>query len=96
MSSSLNDEKEEKSEKFEVDHANLLRHRARLPTITRYPPPKTTLAAILMLIGGITFLISGSVVYFGDSDQGRGLPMFILGIICKFCSTCPICHKTGL
>jgi len=71
---------------FEVDQSNndddlmLLRSRSRLGTVVRYPPPKTTLAAMIMLFAGIALLISGLVVYFQNYEgNDRGLPIFILG-----------------
>ena len=43
----------------------LLRQRAPQGShLNRAPPPKTTFAAIIMLVGGVTFLISGLYVYF--------------------------------
>ena len=47
-----------------------------LPATANMPPPKTTLAALFMLVGGTTFLLSGIYVYFADmlagSDRGLG------------------------
>jgi hypothetical protein len=63
----------------------LIRHRARIDGIPRYPPIKTTVAAMLMLLAGIGFLISGLVIYFGKGgDRSRGLPLFVLGAMCKY------------
>jgi hypothetical protein len=73
-------------QKFEIgrsyDDEYLLRHRPRLATINRYPPPKTTLAAITLLLVGSTLLITGFVVFFQNREgNDRGLPIFILGFI---------------
>ncbi len=69
---------------LEVESANikLLRHRARTVAVTQYPPPRTAIAACLFLVGGITFLIAGLVVFFGPvGSRERGMPMLILGSI---------------
>lgn len=72
------------SEMSSTSSDRVFHHQMRLRTVNipRYPPFRTTLAAILFLIGGITFLIAGLVVYFGPSS-GRGIPMIILGSISK-------------
>ena len=46
-----------------------------------YPPPRTTLAALLMLILGTAFLISGAVIFWTGSrgDNDRGFTLMILG-----------------
>lgn len=50
------------------------------------PPPKTTFAALFMLIGGIIFLLTGLYVYFADlrKESDRGFAMFVLGLLSKF------------
>lgn len=72
-----------KKEDFELDGDNIslfnIPQRARLSIVKRYPPPKTTFAAILMLIGGIVFLISGLVVFFGNNKNDRGIPILAIG-----------------
>ncbi|GMH85585.1 hypothetical protein TrVE_jg5183 [Triparma verrucosa] len=49
----------------------------------RLPPPKTTLAAILFLIGGITCMCLGVYFYLTDrrNVEDRGLAIFLLGVI---------------
>ena len=50
---------------------------------SRMPPPKTTIAAAIMLIGGLTLVILGlSLAWYKDGE--RGLALFILGCIRTF------------
>mmetsp|Transcript_5069 Transcript_5069/g.8301 ORF Transcript_5069/g.8301 Transcript_5069/m.8301 type:complete len:115 (-) Transcript_5069:88-432(-) len=56
--------------------------RPRAPLLVRYPPIRTTIAGILMLVGGIFFLTFGLVViytHFMKHGQSRGLAMVALG-----------------
>ena len=58
---------------------NLLR---RIPlTQERNLPPKTTLCALFMLIGGTIFLITGTVIFLSESRKigDRGFSMILLG-----------------
>ena len=43
-------------------------------------PPKTTMVALILFIGGAVFLLSGLVVFFQKSED-TGLPLLILGSI---------------
>ncbi|GMH79257.1 hypothetical protein TrLO_g14978 [Triparma laevis f. longispina] len=50
----------------------------------RLPPPKTTLAAILFLIGGITCISLGVYFYLTEKHKNvedRGLALVVLGVI---------------
>lgn len=57
--------------------------RERVPLLPRYPPPKTTIAAVLLLVGGIFFVSLGlSILYTNLLSSGRkdrGLALIILG-----------------
>eukprot|EP01040_Poterioochromonas_malhamensis_P002915 gene2915-3100_t len=57
--------------------------RERVPLLPRYPPPKTTIAAVLLLVGGIVFVSLGlSILYTNLLSSGRkdrGLALIILG-----------------
>jgi hypothetical protein len=60
--------------------------RDRRPLLTRYPPPKTTIAAFLLTLGGIIFLSLGfSILYSHLLTHGKdkGLALIILGGISK-------------
>jgi hypothetical protein len=60
--------------------------RDRQPLLTRYPPPKTTLAAFLLTLGGIIFLSLGfSMLYSNLFTHGKdkGLALIVLGGISK-------------
>lgn len=63
----------------------LLKHRARLPSLVHYPPPRTTLAAVGMLVVGSIFLSLGVVTFLTNlmgskgEDRDRGLAMIVLG-----------------
>lgn len=60
--------------------------RERLPLLPRYPPPKTTIAAVLLLVGGIIFVSLGLSVLYSNlltSGKDRGLALLILGSISK-------------
>lgn len=61
------------------------RPRYRLSNIVRSPPPKTTIAAVLLLIGGILMLSFGLHIFLDiDKKKDRGLSLIILGCISKF------------
>lgn len=76
-------------ENSETDDNNnfdlLLKHRARIPNLVRMPPPKTTIAAIGMLLVGSIFLGLGIITFLTNvmgsksDDRDRGLAMIILG-----------------
>ena len=73
-----------KMEIEENDYESLLRYRARLPQVRPSLPPKTTLAAIVMLVLGSTFLLIGTSYYwahFRDMDGDKGLAMIVLGAL---------------
>lgn len=75
-----------KKNTLDVENANvqLLKHRARSIEFWNYPPPRTTLAAGLFLLGGIVFSVAGLSVFLGPTGTNeRGLPMIILGGISK-------------
>ena len=57
-----------------------------IPTAAKMPPPKTTLAALFMLVTGTSFLLSGVYVYFANILTGsdRGLGLMVLGLLSKF------------
>ena len=58
------------------------RQRYRLSYLQRSPPPKTTLAAVLLLVGGLIMLSCGLGIYFDkDQKRDRGLSLIILGCI---------------
>lgn len=63
----------------------LLKHRARLPSLMHLPPPKTTIAAVGMLLLGSLFLVLGLATFLTSlmgtmaDDRDRGLAMIILG-----------------
>jgi hypothetical protein len=70
------------------DAEMLIRPRYRTVSIRPYPPPRTTFAAITMLLVGICLLIAGLVVYFEKNhatQRGKdgAIPMMALGGICK-------------
>lgn len=70
-------------------YRRLLQPRIRskvIPPRANMPPPKTTFAALFMLIGGIIFLLTGLYVYFADlrKESDRGFAMFVLGLLSKF------------
>ena len=74
--------------------------RERIPLLTRYPPPKTTIAAILLTIGGIVFLSLGlSVLYAHWLTHGkdRAITLIVLGSISKLADrlglACLICFN---
>ena len=56
-----------------------------IPTAAKMPPPKTTLAALFMLVTGTSFLLSGVYVYFANILTGsdRGLGLIVLGLLSK-------------
>lgn len=62
--------------------------RERVPLLPRYPPPKTTIAAVLLLVGGIVFVSLGlSILYTNLLSSGRkdrGLALIILGSLSKY------------
>lgn len=62
--------------------------RERVPLLPRYPPPKTTIAAVLLLFGGIIFVSLGlSILYTNLLSSGRkdrGLALIILGSLSKY------------
>ena len=63
----------------------LLKHRTRLPNLIHMPPPKTTVAAVGMLVVGSIFLALGIVTFLTNvmgsksDDRDRGLAMIVLG-----------------
>lgn len=60
--------------------------RVRRPLIRPYPPTKTTIAAGLLLLGGIIFITVGLSILFSRilaHGKDRGLAMIILGSISK-------------
>ena len=67
------------------DNVDLLRTRRPIADVIRYPPPRTTMCASFLFLGGITLFIAGMVIYF-NPKQGRdsGLPIFVLGLISKY------------
>lgn len=79
-------EETEQPDHFPIDNDinSLLRQRPRLSTVSRYPPPKTTAAALGLFLGGCILFICGLTVYFKSSKGGdTGMPIFILGLISK-------------
>ena len=69
-----------------LDFNQLLKHRGRVQnSMVHLPPPKTTLAAVLMLLVGSIFLSLGIVTFTTNlmggktEDRDRGLAMLILG-----------------
>lgn len=88
---SLSDRKRFELEASEVDDTGsnfdlLLKHRARQPLLLQHlPPPKTTLAALGMLLVGSVFLILGITTFLTSlmgskaEDRDRGLAMVVLG-----------------
>jgi hypothetical protein len=62
--------------------------RVRRPVLTRYPPLKTTIAAIILLLGGILFISLGLSIFFSHDflirGKDRGIMMIILGGLSKF------------
>lgn len=90
---SLTERKKFELEASEVDDAGggnnfdlLLKHRARQPSLLHHlPPPKTTLAAVGMLLVGSVFLILGITTFLTSlmgtkaEDRDRGLAMVVLG-----------------
>lgn len=61
--------------------------RVRRPLIAQYPPLKTTIAAVVLLLGGIIFLSLGLSIMFSSlisHGKDRGLAMVILGGLSKF------------
>ena len=85
----------ERSKRFEISEGSevdeepsfdsLLKHRARMPSLVNMPPPRTTLAAVGMLIVGSVFLCLGIVTFLTNvmgskaDDRDRGLAMIVLG-----------------
>jgi hypothetical protein len=70
------------------DSEMLIRQRHRTVAIRPYPPPRTTFAAITMLILGSCLLIAGLVVFFESKKSSQkakdgAIPMIGLGGICK-------------
>jgi hypothetical protein len=63
----------------------LLDKRIRISSAVRPPPPKTTVAALFMLVAGSIFLCSGLYIYFADlrAKSDRGLAMVVLGLLSK-------------
>lgn len=60
--------------------------RYRAPLLVPSPPPKTTIAAITLLLGGILFLSLGASFMWSHAfshGKDRGLPLLILGSISK-------------
>jgi len=63
----------------------LLKHRARMPSLVHMPPPRTTLAAVGMLVVGSIFLVLGIVTFLTNAmgnkadDRDRGTAMIVLG-----------------
>jgi len=58
--------------------------RYRAPLLSQSPPPKTTIAAIVFLLGGILFLSLGASMMWSHTfthGKDRGLPLLILGSI---------------
>jgi hypothetical protein len=59
------------------------RQRYRLSSVQRAPPPKTTFAAVLLLVAGIVMLSCGLHIFFDINKHDRGLSLIILGAISK-------------
>lgn len=57
------------------------RHRAPINTSvwTNLPPPKTALAAVIFLLTGTAFLITGAVTYWTTSRNDKGVTFMLLG-----------------
>jgi hypothetical protein len=57
------------------------RHRAPISTSVwiNLPPPKTTLAAVVFLLLGTAFLITGGVTYWSTARSDKGLTFMLLG-----------------
>ena len=57
------------------------RYRAPISTTvwTNLPPPQTTLAAIIFLLLGSAFLITGAVTYWTTSRSDKGVTFMLLG-----------------
>eukprot|EP01041_Mallomonas_annulata_P012285 gene12285-25838_t len=60
-----------------------VRQRVRMVTINRSPPPRTTIAAIVLLLGGVIFLSVGCSIFVQTSgtDQDRGIAVIVLGCL---------------
>ena len=61
--------------------------RMRTPLLNRNPPPKTTIAAIIMLIGGIVCISVGLSIMFSNvitHGKDRGVAILVLGGLSKF------------
>mmetsp|Transcript_27036 Transcript_27036/g.27279 ORF Transcript_27036/g.27279 Transcript_27036/m.27279 type:complete len:118 (-) Transcript_27036:192-545(-) len=59
-----------------------VRYRARIYYNRGRPPPKTTFAAVFLLMGGVIFLTLGVVMFLktkGLHNQDRGLAFLVLG-----------------
>ena len=60
--------------------------RMRAPLLVRGPPPKTTIAAVVFLLGGIIFLSLGFSILFSSiisHGKDRGIALIVLGGISK-------------
>ena len=61
------------------------RQRYRMSTITRSPPLKTTIAAVLLLFVGFCMLVTGLSLYFATKVQkDRGMSVIVLGALSKW------------
>jgi hypothetical protein len=79
-------EREERQKRASSDNFDDFQPRERYPLIPRYPPPRTTIAAVLLTIGGIVFISLGLSVLFSHlltHGRDRGLALLILGCISK-------------
>jgi hypothetical protein len=60
--------------------------RDRVPLLPRYPPPKTTIAAALLLVGGCIFIAIGLSILLSSllsHGKDRGIALLVLGGISK-------------
>ncbi len=70
--------------------------RMRTPLLNRNPPPKTTIAAVLMLLGGIICISIGLSIMFSNvisHGKDRGVAILVLGGLSKW--TKPLVVSNG-
>ena len=73
--------------------------RMRTSLLVRSPPPKTTIAAVIFLVGGITFLSLGLSILFSSlisHGKDRGIALIVLGGLSKYSSFFPFSVSSPL